>query len=441
MKTLLFGAVILAICVPSATAAEPITVPIDGAPFAAELTAVDGNWQFTFRAGKDERKLAAGELMAWGDLVEPKSRSRLPEFFPPAELILADGGVLVVDIKNSQSEALIAESSALGELKIPFETVRGILFRPPINRQRRDALANRLTEDAAKTDRLILENGDVVTGRIVRFTSMPGTENKPAQFSIEIESAAAPASINAERVAAVAFNPESLDPPLRKGQRALVGLRDGSRLLVESLKANDKEVELRLPGGATWKAERDQLGYVQPFTDNNVYVSDLIVPQALDDSGDKAGTFVGKPPREKAARYKFVPFLTAPWPLRADANVRGAHLRADGKLYVKGLGMHSGGMLTLALPGKFRRFDAEAALDDGVGPRGSVVFAVKVYGMKDGKTAVLREFTSEVIRGGRPPVPASVDLTDAAGLSLSVLYSERGDELDHANWLNARLVR
>jgi hypothetical protein len=303
-------------------------------------------------------------------------------------------------------------------------------------------LANSLADETAKSDRLVLENGDVVAGRIVRFTAVPGKDqNDPWQFFVEVSTAVGQVKIDAKRVAAAAFHPESLDRLPRKGSRAIVGFSDGSRVIVQSLQTTDKELELRLPCGTVWKTQREQLVYVQPLTDQVAYVSDLITPHALDDGGDPKGTFAGRPPREKSARYKFVPYLSATWPLRSDFNVRGTHLRSSRQLYLKGLGMHSGGVLTLALPGKFRRFDAKGALDDYAGKRGSVVFAVKVYGVKDGQTAVLREFTSEVVRGGARPIPISIDLAGAAGLSLSVLYSQRGDELDHANWLNARLVR
>src|SRR5207302_7672261 len=190
-------------------------------------------------------------------------------------------------------------------------------------------------------------------------------------------------------------------------------------------------------GGQTWKAPRAELVYLQPQGGKAVYLSDLVVATALDDSGEARGTAVGRPPRQKAAIYKYVPLLSATWPYYADRNVRGTHLRSGGRLCLKGLGMHSGGALTLALPGAFRRFEAEIALDDSVGQRGSVVFEVKVYGRKDGRVAVLRTFTSETIRGNAPPAPISVDLEGAVGLSLGVLFAERGDELDHANWLNA----
>jgi hypothetical protein len=107
-------------------------------------------------------------------------------------------------------------------------------------------------------------------------------------------------------------------------------------------------------------------------------------------------------------------------------------LRAGGRSYVKGIGMHSASRLTYRLDGKHRRFEAEVAIDDETDGRGSVVFRVFV----DDREA----YKSPVIRGGMPPAPISVDIRGGKRLSLIVDFAERGDELDHADWLNARLV-
>jgi endo-alpha-N-acetylgalactosaminidase len=81
----------------------------------------------------------------------------------------------------------------------------------------------------------------------------------------------------------------------------------------------------------------------------------------------------------------------------------------------------------------YQRFQAELALDDSAAGSGSVRFRVFV----DGKET----FTSETLRGGMEPMPISVDLTNAKRLDLVVDYADHGDVLDHADWLNARLVK
>ena len=94
--------------------------------------------------------------------------------------------------------------------------------------------------------------------------------------------------------------------------------------------------------------------------------------------------------------------------------------------------MHSASRLTYRLNGLYRRFEADVALDDQVGSGGSAVVRVFVDGQERTK--------SDVIRGGAPAVPVSVDVTGGKQLSLIVDFAERGDELDRVNWLNARLA-
>jgi hypothetical protein len=51
------------------------------------------------------------------------------------------------------------------------------------------------------------------------------------------------------------------------------------------------------------------------------------------------------------------------------------------------------------------------------------------------------KYASPILRGGDRPVPISVDVTSAKRLDLVVDFADRADELDHADWLDARLVK
>jgi len=44
-------------------------------------------------------------------------------------------------------------------------------------------------------------------------------------------------------------------------------------------------------------------------------------------------------------------------------------------------------------------------------------------------------------RGGDAPKSISVDVAGADAMTLVVDYADRGDELDHADWLDARLTK
>ena len=79
-----------------------------------------------------------------------------------------------------------------------------------------------------------------------------------------------------------------------------------------------------------------------------------------------------------------------------------------------------------------RRFAALVGIDDSTAGGGSVVFRVLVNGQE--------RFASRTIRGGDAPVPVSVDLTGAKKLELIVDYADHADVLDHADWLDARIV-
>ena len=50
-------------------------------------------------------------------------------------------------------------------------------------------------------------------------------------------------------------------------------------------------------------------------------------------------------------------------------------------------------------------------------------------------------FASPILRGGDPPVPVSVDVRGGKKLELVVDYADRADVLDHADWLDARLIK
>ena len=47
----------------------------------------------------------------------------------------------------------------------------------------------------------------------------------------------------------------------------------------------------------------------------------------------------------KPAEYHQTPYLDLPWPYQTDRNVTGGLLRCGGRLYLKGLGVHSAARL------------------------------------------------------------------------------------------------
>jgi hypothetical protein len=169
-------------------------------------------------------------------------------------------------------------------------------------------------------------------------------------------------------------------------------------------------LEVTTLSGAKWKAAAKDLVFLMPQTGRAVYLSDV-----------------------RPDEYRFLPYLETKWPYRTDRNVTGGQLRCGGRLYLKGLGVHSAARLSYRLDRPWRRFQGELGIDDSTGGLGSVGFRVFV----DGK----QKYSSPPVRGGMPPQAVSIDLAGAKKLDLVVDYGEAGDVLDHADWLDARLVK
>lgn len=101
-------------------------------------------------------------------------------------------------------------------------------------------------------------------------------------------------------------------------------------------------------------------------------------------------------------------------------------------MFAKGIGMHSAARLTYRLDKPYKRFEADVAIDDETAGQGSATVRVFVDSQQ--------VWASTEIRGGAAPEQVRVDLPEGERLSLLVDFGQRGDELDHVDWLNARLV-
>jgi hypothetical protein len=374
-----------------AEAQIPLVVPVDGAPFQAKLVDVNAQWKLTFDVAGKPRTIAAADLVAWGHPAELRKGPII---------VLADGGRLVANVTDSDKTRLSATSRLLGDLKLPLDSLAGIVYRTPPNAQELDALLERISGGKDRADRAILDNGDEVSGLIETLSGE----------KLSIKGDLGRVDVAMPRVVAVIFNPALRQPPAAEAGAVWVGLRDGTRLLVSRLELRGEDMQLTEVGGAAWKAKSEDLVFLMPQSDRAVFLSDI-----------------------RPDEYRFLPYLDVKWPYRTDRNVTGGQLRCGGRLYLKGLGVHSAARLSYKLDRPWSRFQAEIGIDDSTGGRGSVGFRVFV----DGKV----KYASTPVRGGMAPLPVSVDLTSAKQLDLVVDYGEAGDVLDHADWLNARLVK
>jgi hypothetical protein len=299
---------------------------------------------------------------------------------------------------------------------LPLRIVSGIVFAQRSQAAEREKLAERARTAAglkrqpnvAVAERgaaeIWLTNGNQVSGTLLML------ERGSLTLRVSKEETTLPLS----RVEAIAFKAPTESPP-DSGRQFFVGMRDGSLLLAQSVTASEKESTVQISKNLALKGGTvADIALLQSLGGRFEYLSNM---ETLD--------------------YRFVPYLTMEWPLVRDRNVLGGPLEVDGRRYLKGLGLHSAARVTCRFDREYQRFDVAVAVDDVAKGRGNVVFGAHV--LRDGKW--VEAFKSETVRGGEEPRPVSVDLRGARGLTLTVDYAERGDELDYADWLDARLVR
>ena len=135
--------------------------------------------------------------------------------------------------------------------------------------------------------------------------------------------------------------------------------------------------------------------------------------------------------------YKHIPYFSLSRSYGLDRNLFDAPLSHRAVPFSKGIAMPSLSRLAFRLPSGSDRFESELGLDDSSGQGGSVVF--RVFLELDGRW--IEKFHTEKIVYGMPLVDCKVDLEQATGIALVVDGASDTDYLDHANWLDARIVR
>ena len=421
-------AVLLFLCVlclaqtKTSCAAEQVCRTIDGS-FNAELESFDAD-AFTFNDGTS-RPVAANDLITWGNLTDSSDGT---------QVLLSDGSVVVASDVALDGEELIVQANLFGEpegfsiagtSRIPVSGVRAVIFRVPLRPADRDALFAKLQSVTGFEDQLWLANGDILKGTLSKL-ERDKSSGKPGPLSLAIKTTAGDIEIQPddpqgkllEKVQALIFNPALLRKVDGDIPSTLIGLSDGSRLFAKQVESSGEQATFTLAAGVKLPSHPDEniwrrINSLQRFGSGVTWLSDL-----------------------SPADFRHTPLVGRKWPLGEDENVAGGKLRANGAVYLKGLGMHAAARTVYVLDQPYSRFEAELAIDDIAGDAGSVMFLVAHDA--GGKFNVV--YKSPIICGGDEPTDLSLDITGARRLVLFVEPADHGDVMDRANWLNARLI-
>lgn len=385
---------LLAWCVSIATTAvafaEGLVVPVEGEPFEGALVAAGPDGSLAFQTEDGRRKVSAGNLVRWGALAEP---DRPPLF------LLHDGTLLVAGILEVTESQLALDSDTLGLVRLPREQLAGVVLQLPARSVDRDRLLDDAVDNDEETTRVVMLNGDQMRGELVELDDR----------SAVLRTAVGQVELEFERISTLGFPPPTQAGKPMMGKSTVVGLEDGSRVMAKEVAIDDAETVLTTVGGLSWKTDRKAIVFLQPTSHRVVYLSDL--------------TPIG---------YRHVPFLDRTWRFRTDRNVLGGLMRCGGRIYLKGLGMHTAARISYIPPEGSEAFRANVGIDDATEGMGSVRFRVFVDGEQ--------KYVSPTVRGHERPIPISVDVKGAQRVDLVVDFADRADVQDQANWLDARFV-
>lgn len=333
------------------------------------------------------------------DLVQIKFGRPLTQPYPKQpHLILATGEVIRGEVRRTEEEQLFVRGP-LGEVGVPLSAVRGVVLLNDAAPAAVEKVRSILMRPGRMSDEVILANGDVLQGL---FVSMDAVEVKFDRDGEEM-------SLPIGTVSAIAFDPNLLDYSVPEEFCGQLRLDDGTVLFLEGMMNHETRLDLKTLFGAECNVNVGAAVDLSFRNGNVTYLSDV-----------------------EPIATEAVPFLDEVLSPRMDRSVLGTPIQLGGKIYAKGIGVHSQTSLVYAVEG-FDRFDAIVGMDDRAGDEAGARFRVFV----DGKQA----FDSGEMTALHPVKLVEVPLKGAKELRLTVEFASRGNVQDYADWGDAKLLR
>ncbi len=316
---------------------------------------------------------------------------------------LADGGRLTGAVVDGPTEPdTLACRTGWGKATIPFDRLAGVQLA-----QRGDFPRAAELFDAALTARLpgedvLVTRGEeeevkTIRGRLVELNSQGGTfiyANRPRPF-------------RAERIYGVIL---AMGATAASHYPLTFELSDGSLFSAWIERADGGSLRLAISIGMTVDLPTSEILNISVDSDRVVYLSDLSIVNQRNEG-----------------------ILHRSWPVMMDRSISGGPLSINGRVFDKGIGVHSFTEVSYDTEGKYETFAATIGIDDSVRPRGNAVFRV----LGDGTVL----FESGAVTGRDRGRDIIVDVVHVNQLTLIVNYGDELDLADYADWGGARLLK
>jgi hypothetical protein len=316
-------------------------------------------------------------------------------------IYLGDGDRLMRATIGTATDASVEISSELlGKLKIPLDSVLGLVLSTTGPAGGLESLFERIRGEARSSEVVWLNNGDRLNG------SFLGMDER----TIKIEQDHKPLEIDRSGAVAVGFDPKLLNYPHPKVAFLEATLSDDTRIGITAIKLVEGNIEAKTRFDTPVRFALTELARLHARSHSVVYLSERAT------AGVQYASYIGPTPR-----------------FRTDLAVDGHPLRLGGQTYDRGIGAQSRTLVAYRIEPGDRRFQALIGVDERAGPLGSVAFRVLVDRQE--------RFKSPPMTDRDPPIALDIDVTGGKILILVTEFGDRGNVRDFADWAEARIIR
>jgi hypothetical protein len=378
---------------------EPVftALRVDGSVASGRIISIGPN-QVILAVDENEQ-----EELPFRSVVKLTREFRMPALaMEGSQVLLPEGDRLMrVSVVDSTETSVEVECrSALGKLEIPFDSILGLVLSPPSDSDATDLLWDRVRNEPRSTEVLWMANGDRMTGGFL------GLDDR----AVKLQVAGKPVEFDRTGVVAIGFDPTVTAYHRPETDFLELTLVDGTRIGMSDVKVEKGQLTGATRFGARVRIPIRDLVRIDPRTPSVIYLSERQVDAE-----------------------QYVPYIGPVRPYRLDRTVDGRCLQLAGRFYDRGLGAQSRTILAYRLKPADKRFQALVGVDGRAGPLASVVCRV----LTDGQNRI----TTPPLTSRDTPQTIDLDISQAKLLILITEFGDRGGVQDHANWVEARIIR
>jgi len=364
-------------------------------------TMVQGEWAGCLDASSVNVRTVEGlTKIAFDDLARLSFEAKPKPHDGDVVFHLSDGGRLYGELVGGATDAVLTRTALGGGIPLSFQHLAGIqLVRGEEFAKAEGLFQSALQARLPAQDVLITRGGEEaksVRGRLETLDAERGA------FAFGERTRTFPT----DKVYGVVF---AVGAAKRAAYPVTVELADGSVVSGSLERADAERLAVATSVGPTVEMKVAEVVNLRMRSPRVVYLSDLT------------------PTGERTEGM-----LHRPWPVRRDRSVSARPLSIGGRVFDKGLGVHSRTELDYQLDRGYESLVATIGIDDAVRPAGSVVFRV----LGDGKVLL----DSGVLTGKDPPRDVNVNVVGVIALTLVVDYGDELDLSDQADWGGVRLL-